>query len=176
MCSPALDVLTQRGATWRDIGSLEGSPGSVGLLILARRTPHPETPPGKSALGRQQGCAQLSATLAPRKTNRLPASSKFSLCPRSLSPSLQQVGAFSWRDSSPQWGVSASDPRRLEACARETGTRVGRQGSPESLCPRNNLVRVLDERGLDLSLSNPQLLQRVVSQSPGGLRNRASEF
>lgn len=145
----------------------------MGLLIPARRSPHPETPPEKSALGRQQGCAQLSATLARRKTNWLPASSKFSLCPRSLSPSLQQVGAFSWRDSSPQWGVRASDPRRLEACAQEPGTRVGRQGSPESLCPSNNLARVLDERGLALSLSNPQLLQSV-SQSPGGLRNRAS--
>lgn len=97
----------------------------MGLLIPARRSPHPETPPGKSALGRQQGCAQLSATLAPRKTNRLPASS---LCPRSPSPSLQQVGAFSWRDSSPQWGVRASDPRRLAACAREPGTRVEKRG------------------------------------------------
>lgn len=94
--------------------------------------------------------------------------------PHSLSPSLQQVGAFSWRDSSPQWGVRASDPRRLAACARKPGTRVGRQGSPESLCPSNNLARALDERGLHLSLSNPQLLQRV-SQSPGGLRNR-NEF
>lgn len=134
----------------------------MGLLIPASRSPHPEMPPGKSALGRQQGCAQLGPAQrdAGAEKNK-PASSKFSLCPRSLSPSLQQVGAFSWRDSSPQWGVRASDPRRLAACARESGTRVGRQGSPESLCPSNNLARALDERGLHLSLSNPQLLQSV---------------
>lgn len=50
--------------------------------------------------------------------------------------------------------------------------RVGRPGSPESLCPRNNLPRAGDEGGLDLSLSNPQPLQRT-SQSLGGLGNQA---
>lgn len=149
---------------------LRGSPGVWGYSSLPAALHTRRCLLGRALWGGSK--AQLSATLAPRKTNQLPASSKFSLCPRSLSPSLQQVGAFSWRDSSPQWGVRANDPRRLEACARETGTRMGRQRSPESLCPRNNLVRVLDERGLDLSLSNPQLLQRLVSQSG----NRASEF
>lgn len=81
------------------------------LLIPARGSP------GKSALGRQQGCTRLCV-----KKNK-PASSKFSLCarPRSPRPSLQQVGAFSWRDFAPQWGVRASNPGRLEACAGSLG-------------------------------------------------------
>lgn len=176
MRSPALDVLTQRGATWRDTSSHEGSPVVWGYSSLLAALHTRRCLLGRALWGGSKAApssAQLSATLAPRKTNRLPASSKFSLCPRSLSPSLQQMGAFSWRDSSPQWGVRASDPRRLAACARKPGTRVGRQGSPESLCPSNN--RTLDERGLDLFLSNPQLLQNV-SRSPGGLRNRTSDF
>lgn len=53
----------------------------------------------------------------------------------------------------------------------EPGTRVGRLGFPESLCPRNNLAHARDEGGLDLPLSNPQPLQRM-SQNLGRLENQ----
>lgn len=143
----------------------------MGLLIPDSRSPHPEMPPGKSALGRQQGCAQLGPAQrdAGAEKNK-PASSKFSLCPRSLSPSLQQVGAFSWRDSSPQWGVRASDPRRLAACAREWGGRGPRNPSVQviiSLAPWMKEVCTFPSQ-------TPSFCR--VSQSPGGLRNRTSEF
>lgn len=116
MRSPAPDVLTQRGATWRDTGSLAGSPQSVGPCLRSGVT-HPC--PRLSWEERSGETARLRP--AQRREKNKPASSKFSLCARSPSPSLQQVGAFSWRDSAPQWGVRASNPRRLAVCAGSLG-------------------------------------------------------
>lgn len=90
------------------------------LLIPARGSP------GKSALGRQQGCTRLGVG------KNKPASSKFSLCARSRSPRPSlQVGAFSWRDFAPQWGVGQQS-RAPGGLYWESGTGVRRPGSLES--------------------------------------------
>lgn len=136
----------------------------MGLLIPACRSPHPEMPPGKSALGRQQAApssTQLSATLAPRKTNPLPASSKFSLCPRSRSPSLQQVGAFPGATPLRSGVCAPAIPDAWRPVLGSPGREWGGRG------PRNPSVQIIISpapwmrRGLHLSLSNPQLLQSV---------------
>lgn len=115
MRSSAPDVL-RRGATWRDTSSLAESPGS--------EVTHPcprfswEERSGKAARlhsarrREKQTCFQQVLALRSRRARARS---------RSPRPSLQQVGAFSWRDFAPQWGVRASNPGRLETCAGSLG-------------------------------------------------------
>lgn len=154
MCSPALDVLTQRGATWRDTSSLEGSPGVWGYSSLPAALHTRRCLVGRALWGGSKAApssAQLSA--------------------REKQTGFQQVLSLpSLPEPLPAAGGGVFLARLLSAvgCGRQRSptpgglcSGVGRQGSPESLCPSNNLARALDERGLHLSLSNPQLLQSV---------------
>lgn len=154
MRSSAPDVL-RRGATWRDTSSLAESPGS--------EVTHPcprfswEERSGKAArlhparCREKQTCFQQVLALRSRS--------------RSLSPPAPLPPAGG--------GVFLARLRSAVGCARqqsrapgdlcwESGIRVRRPGSPESLCPRNNLARVQDERGLNLSLSNPSLCRECL--------------
>lgn len=167
MCSPALDVLTLRGATWRDTGSLEGSPGVWGYSSLPAAL-HTR----RRLLGRALWGGSKAAPSSARRWRR------------EKQNGFQQVLSLpSLPEPLPAAGGGVFLARLLSAvgCARQRSPtpgglcsgawdESGEKESPASLCPSNNLAHALDERGLDLSLSNPQLLQRV-SQRPGGLKS-----
>lgn len=150
MRNPAPDVL-KRGATWRDTSSLAESPGSEVTHPCQRLSWEERS--GKAARLHPARCREKQTCF-----QQVLALRSLSL-PAPLPPA--GGGVFLARLRSAV-GCARQQSRAPGGLCWESGIRVRRPGSPESLCPRNNLSRVQDERGLNLSLSNPSLRRECL--------------